>query len=135
MFQFSMNDQKALDRLILRIINKGYLDGDIEQEIINIFGHRGAKALNVVKEKRIKKYKFTPSNREVWVVVGKEKEYLVIPRLFCSCTDFHINVTLRRKYSFCHHLLAQALAEAVGYEIVYGVEDIKYNAFIKEWCS
>lgn len=128
-----MNEQEALDKLILEAISKGYLESGIEQEVVSIFGHRGIKALNVIKEKRVKKYRFTPSNREAWVVVGKEKEYLIIPRLFCSCIDFHINVTLRRKYSLCHHLLAQALAEVIGYEIVYGVEDIKYDAFMKEW--
>ena len=51
-----------------------------------------AKIESVVSEKRIKLHVFEPSQRKIWTVVGKEKEYWIEPELnFCSCQSFYFN--------------------------------------------
>jgi predicted nucleic acid-binding Zn finger protein len=89
------------------------------------------KALEALKESRIKKYVFQPSNRIVWIVIGKERDYLVMPTIdYCSCDDFY--------YQFdhghlCYHIIAQKLAEALGQYDQYQDTDDLYNTLIKEW--
>jgi predicted nucleic acid-binding Zn finger protein len=51
------------------------------------------RLLRPLKENRVKKYTFKPSGRVVWVVVGKERDYLIMPDAeFCSCDDFYFRV-------------------------------------------
>ncbi|GAY25341.1 metal-binding protein [Desulfurococcaceae archaeon AG1] len=40
--------------------------------------------------------------------------HIVIPRIFCSCTDFSINVALRCSKRYCIHMAAVELAERKG---------------------
>jgi len=92
---------------------------------------RVQKALEALKESRIKKYVFQPSKRIVWIVVGKERDYLVMPLIdYCSCDDFY--------YQFdhghvCYHIIAQKLAEATDQFDLYEDEDKLYDVLIQEW--
>jgi len=91
------------------------------------------KAIEAVNKGRVKKYVFLPSGRVTWIVVGREKDYWVIPRLYCSCDDFYINVISRRSASFCYHLLAQAIAEKTGKYDVFNVSDEEGEKLEEEW--
>lgn len=91
------------------------------------------KAVEVVNKGRVKKYIFRPSGRVVWIVVGKKRDYWIIPKLYCSCDDFYINVISRRKSSICYHLLAQALAEKIGNYEVFNVTDEEGERLEEEW--
>ncbi len=96
-----------------------------------IFTSRFAKAWEAVKERRIKKYVFKPSGRVVWIVVGKEREYLVMPAAdFCSCEDFYFQFD---KGHLCYHLIAQKLAEAARRFDLIEEEDSFYEVLIREW--
>ncbi len=82
-------------------------------------------ALSAVKQRSVKKYIFEPSKRTLWVVIGKDGEYIVREWLknskikhACSCPDFLFHVMLKtrkekpiRKRSFCYHIIAKAIAE------------------------
>jgi predicted nucleic acid-binding Zn finger protein len=51
-----------------------------------------------VKEKRVKKYIFKPSNRVRWIVVGRTRDYIVLPSVgYCSCEDFFFRVMSHEK--------------------------------------
>ncbi|MCS7140382.1 MAG: hypothetical protein N3F04_04735 [Candidatus Nezhaarchaeota archaeon] len=91
------------------------------------------KALKIVNEGRVKKYVFKPSNRIVWVVVGKKRDYWVIPRLYCPCDDFYINVVSRRKKVLCYHLIAQALAERWSKYETFHLTDEEGERLELEW--
>ncbi len=96
-----------------------------------IFTSRFAKAWETVKERRIKKYVFKPSGRVVWIVVGKEREYLVMPAAdFCSCEDFYFQFD---KGHLCYHIIAQKLAEAASRFDLIEEEDSFYEVLIREW--
>jgi predicted nucleic acid-binding Zn finger protein len=97
------------------------------------FGHRFEKALEAVKDKRVKKYAFKPSNRVVWIVVGKERDYLIMPAAdFCTCDDFYFRV-MDRQIHLCYHLIAQKIAEATGNYASYEEEDKLYDVLMREW--
>jgi predicted nucleic acid-binding Zn finger protein len=74
---------------------------EIHEEIRNIFGERGRKALIAVDEGRVKKY------LDFFVVVGTSDEYVVDDE-FCTC----------RAQIFrggrCFHVLAARIAEMTG---------------------
>lgn len=57
------------------------LTGKNLTRLYEIFGQRFTRAFEVLKENRVKKYVFKPSGRTVWIVVGKERDYLLMPEL------------------------------------------------------
>ncbi|HDN74245.1 MAG TPA: hypothetical protein ENG16_04395, partial [Archaeoglobus sp.] len=85
----------------------------LEQLAVN-FGERLWKALRAITERKVTKYIFKPSNKQIWVVSGKNRDYLIISDFYCSCDDFYINVVIRKKSKFCYHVLAKRLAEALN---------------------
>ena len=91
------------------------------------------KAIETVNRGKVKKYVFVPSGRVTWIVVGRRRDYWVIPRLYCSCDDFYINVISKRSASLCYHLLAQAIAEKLGKYDVFNVSDEEGGRLEEEW--
>jgi predicted nucleic acid-binding Zn finger protein len=89
------------------------------------------KALEALNDSRVKKYVFQPSGRIVWIVVGKERDYLVMPSTgYCSCDDFY--------YQFdhghvCYHVIAQKLAEATDHFDLFEDDDQFFDILIQEW--
>lgn len=94
-----------------------------------------SEAQRVVDEGRVKKYVFEPSGRELWVVVGRKGDYLVLPlSKYCACDDFFYRV-LDQERKRCYHLLAVTLAQRQGrYEEIEERDDM-YLKFIPEWRS
>jgi len=87
----------------------GKITGENLTRLTAVFGSRFLKAWEAVKDDRVKKYAFKPSGRVVWIVVGRKRDYLVMPAAdFCSCDDFYYNVMERRAH-LCYHLIAQKL--------------------------
>lgn len=87
-----------------RLAQEG-LSGDLEREIIQIYGNRGEKALAAVKDHLVKKY------LDFFVVVGTSSEYMV-EGSFCKCPDYIYNIS--KTGGMCWHALAVKLARAVG---------------------
>jgi len=123
---------------ILSIICKeakaeGKLTGKNLTKLYEVFGQRFTRAFEALKEKRIKKYVFKPSGRTVWIVVGKERDYLIMPEAeFCTCDDFYFRV-LDRQVHLCYHLIAQKLAKILEwYEVIEDHDEI-YDTLMDEW--
>jgi len=102
-------------------------------EDITATGERFQKASKAVSEGRVKKYVFKQSGRAYWIVVGRRRDYLVLPGRFCTCDDFFINVVARSKVKSCYHLLAQEMAERQGRYEVYEVDDDEGERLLDEW--
>ena len=94
------------------------------------FGHRLVKALTTLKEGRVKKYVFKPSDRIVWIVVGRQRDYIVLPAAFCSCIDFFFRFD---KGHLCYHIIAQKLAEATEKFDLIEDGDGFYEVLMNEW--
>ena len=104
---------KALGGIIQEAGREGSLSADHQNRLDVMFGARFQKAWEAVKDDRVKNYTFKPSNRVVWIVVGRTRDYLVLPAAkFCSCDDFFYSV-MEGKAFLCYHLIAQRLAEAL----------------------
>ena len=128
-------ERKALRGVLEEVRRLGRLSEEHRAEMRSVFGERFEKALRLVEERRVKRYTFEPSGRVVWIVVGKEKEYEILPRSgYCSCADFYFRV-INGETGFCYHLIAQHLAEALGIleEIEEG--DEFYEPLMAEWRS
>lgn len=118
---------------ILALIEKNGLDENIKKKLEELYGTKFLKAMRAVNSYSVKKYIFLPSNRTVWIVIGKKKEYFVIPRIYCQCNEFYINVVIKRKSDLCYHILAQAIAEEIGKYETYKLSDSDFIRLNAEW--
>lgn len=92
-----------------------------------------AEAYEAVKERRVKKYVFMPGERVRWVVVGKTRDYLVVPTAgFCTCEDFFYRVMNQEK-PMCYHLLAVKIAELTEIYTIVEESHEWYEQLMKEW--
>jgi predicted nucleic acid-binding Zn finger protein len=92
-----------------------------------------AAARQLVSEGKVKLYVFRPSGRSVWIVVGRHRDYLVMPSVpYCTCDDFFFRVINNEK-PLCYHLLAVRIASESGaYEVIEEGDDW-YWQLIWEW--
>jgi len=112
---------------------EGRVTGPHLAQLSENFGSRFTKAWETLKDDRVKKYIFKPSGRVVWIVVGKERDYLVMPAAdFCTCDDFYFRV-MDREVHLCYHLIAQKLAEALDWHDLIEEEDELYDSLMAEW--
>ena len=109
----------------------------LEQSDIDYFrrkyGKRFVRALRAVEEGKVRKYCFLPSEVTRWTVIGRTKEYLVIPDVFCSCRDFYQSVVIHRTAKMCYHLLAQKISEIRGLYSVFRLTDADRRRLYHEW--
>ncbi len=112
---------------------EGKLTGKNLTKLYEIFGQRFTKAFEALKENRVKKYVFRPSSRIVWIVVGKERDYLIMPRAeFCTCDDFYFRV-LDKEVHLCYHLIAQKIANSLSWYETIEERDELYGSLMSEW--
>ncbi len=112
---------------------KGKLTEKHIDSLKRTFGSRFLNAWRAVSEGRVKKYIFKPSGRVVWIVVGRRRDYLVMPAAnFCSCDDFYFNV-IDQKARLCYHLIAQRLAESLKAYDTIEEDDSFYDILMREW--
>jgi predicted nucleic acid-binding Zn finger protein len=124
---------KVLEKVCEEAKTKRELTANQLTQLSESFGSRFTKAWETIKEKRVKKYVFSPSGRIVWIVVGREREYQIMPAAgFCSCDDFYFRV-MDREANICYHLIAQKLADALGLYDKIEEEDRLYDCLMEEW--
>ena len=84
---------------------------------------------SVVSEKRVKLHLFEPSNKKIWTVVGKVKEYWLDPDAeYCSCFGYYFG-RLNGKTS-CYHLESVNLAKKENKVEVIKFSDDEYDSFL-----
>ena len=131
-----MNENSEIETLntICRAAKSdGKLSGKSLTSLYDLFGQRFTNALEALKENRVKKYIFKPSNRTVWIVIGRERDYLIMPEAeFCSCDDFYFRV-LDRKIHLCYHLIAQKISRNLGWYEKLQETDELYKTLMTEW--
>lgn len=124
---------KILKRICKKAKNKGELTENQLLQLSKALGSRFKKALETINEARVKKYIFSPSNRIVWIVVGREREYQIMPIAgFCSCDDFYFRV-MEKDTNICYHLIAQKIAETLEKFDQIEEEDRLYDCLMEEW--
>jgi predicted nucleic acid-binding Zn finger protein len=112
---------------------EGRLTGKNLTRLYEVFGQRFTRAFEALKENRVKKYVFKPSGKTVWIVVGKERDYLIMAQAeFCTCDDFYFRV-LDREVHLCYHLIAQKIANVLEWYDSIEERDELYDSLMKEW--
>jgi len=127
------SEDDLLDAVCKEAKAEGKLTGENLTKLYEAFGQRFTKAFEAIKENRVKKYIFKPSGKVVWIVVGKERDYLIMPNAeFCTCDDFYFRV-LDREVHLCYHLIAQKIAKILGWYETIESHDELYESLMNEW--
>ena len=127
------NEIYMLNKICRTTKTEGKLSGKNLTALYDLFGQRFTKALDALKENRIKKYSFKPSSRTVWIVIGRERDYLIMPEAeFCTCDDFYFRV-LDKKVHLCYHLIAQKIARNLGWYETIEENDELHETLMNEW--
>ncbi len=127
------SEVSMLKRVCKEAEAEGRITGERLTRLSIAFGARFTKAWEALKEKRVKKYLFMPSERKVWIVVGRERDYLIMPAAeFCSCDDFYFRV-MDGEVHLCYHLIAQKIAVALKWYDEIEESDELYDSLTKEW--
>jgi len=120
-------EEQVLREALERIKVEGALPEATRNDLAKIFGVRLENALGTVEEGKVRRARFRPSGRVVWLVSGREREYFILPKAgFCSCEDFYFRVISHEEF-LCYHLLAQRLAEAMGRYATFEEPDDRYE--------
>lgn len=102
-------------------------------QLVGLFGERGEKAWELLRENRVKRYAFRPSGRVVWIVVGREGDHLVYPDIgYCGCDDFYFSV-MDGKALVCQHLIAQRLAQMLSWFDDVEEDDDLFDLLVEDW--
>jgi predicted nucleic acid-binding Zn finger protein len=127
------SETDILNKICKEAKTEGRLSGKNLTALYDLFGQRFTKALEALEENRVKKYTFKPSNKTVWIVVGREREYLIMPQAeFCTCDDFYFRV-LDKKIHLCYHLIAQKIARNLNWNDNVEEADELYDTLMNEW--
>lgn len=125
---------RKIDEIISDIEKKDAITGEILELLVKGYGERFWRAIRAVAERAVNKYTFTPSGQIVWIVAGKNREYLIsLKDKYCTCDDFYVNVVLKKKSDVCYHILAKMIAEILNLYNKYSIEDEYYPEMMEEW--
>jgi predicted nucleic acid-binding Zn finger protein len=97
------------------------------------YGKKFVRALRVVEEKKVEKYNFKPSDSITWIVKGRARQYMVIPKTYCTCRSFYQEVVISRESTMCYHLLAQQIAEIRNQFVSVDSTDTARRKLYVEW--
>lgn len=100
---------KKKGKLFQRLSSVDELDENLEESIVDIYGSRGKRAIEVYKEGGVRK------QGERWFVQGREDEYEIV-KSFCSCYDYVLNITTgKAEVDMCYHALAKNIQELLDF--------------------
>jgi predicted nucleic acid-binding Zn finger protein len=124
-------------RILENVCEEAKSQGNVTEkqmaQLSEALGSRFTKAWEALEEGRVKKYIFSSSDRIVWIVVGREREYLIMPAAgYCSCDDFYFRV-LDREVHICYHLIAQKISDALEWFDKIEEDDETYDFLMEEW--
>lgn len=93
------------NELFRKLKETGRLNKEIERMIVDVYGGRGKRALEVVKSGGVRK------EGKRWFVRGKREEYEIV-QTYCTCYDYVLNVvTGKARTDMCYHALAKKICE------------------------
>jgi len=129
----SSGERQLVESVAQESRSSGELKRDQWDRLRSTFGERFDRAWRMVSERRIKRYVFHPSGRIVWIAVGRDGEYQILPRSgYCDCEDFYFRI-VNEGSGVCYHLIAQRLAEALNSYEQVNEEDEFFEPLMDEW--
>ncbi len=112
------NEKKVFQEIYRKVTKTKNITEKQKKRMMKTFGTRFEKAYQTILDRKVKKYIFKPSEKQVWIVIGKGNIYQILPSVnFCSCNDFYFRV-IGQEIFLCKHLIAQKLADALEKYVV-----------------
>ncbi|HIQ23777.1 MAG TPA: metal-binding protein [Pyrodictium delaneyi] len=72
------------------------------------------KGAEAAAAREMRAVRVSASPVELWIVLGRESDYVVIPGTYCSCPHFTIRVVGQEIEEPCYHLVAVEIARRSG---------------------
>lgn len=112
-----MDSFDEFEQILMELDNMSVLTSEITEKLVKIFSvERFLSAMEKITLNQISKYVFKPSGRILWTVNGKNHDYLIYPKRYCTCMDFNLQSIAKNIKYLCKHLIAQALYEHLDKE-------------------
>lgn len=121
--------KELLSNFFLKVKKLGAIGEELINYIDEIFPNKSQKVIEVIN-RGVSKYCYKPSNRTVWITIGEECEHLIYPKIYCSCQDFYKNVVVKKKRTFCKHILGQIISEALNIYKVMELDDDDFKKLV-----
>jgi predicted nucleic acid-binding Zn finger protein len=67
-----------------------------------------------------------------WIYIGRRRDHILVPRVYCTCRDFVIRVMSEKKRLSCKHLIIQKIAEANNTYRTLNINVKEYVKIIRE---
>ncbi len=97
--------QRKKKNLFEELKSSEELTKELEEKIKDLYGGRGERAIQVVKNNDVRK------EEDCWYVQGREQEYEIV-KSHCSCYDYVLNIsTEKTDVDMCYHALAKNIYE------------------------
>ncbi len=121
----------SFKEILESIKQQGELTIDTFDRLSKLFS---IQQISKVKEimSEVVKVVFKPSNRQVWMKLGTDKDYIIYPRIYCSCMDFYLQGIIKNQEYYCKHLIAQGIVEILSENNPDEVEMIEQDKNFKE---
>ncbi|MHA1804280.1 MAG: hypothetical protein ACTSU4_07045 [Promethearchaeota archaeon] len=110
---------------------KQKLDSDFLDFLEEHFSITSERIMEII-QRGITKYIFKPSNRVIWIAMGKKHLYLIYPDLYCSCYDFFNRVLHHEGEVYCKHLLAQKISSTLHKFDTCELEDEDFTKILED---
>ena len=129
----NIRETSVLKEACQKLRRAGTMNDELKTTMEDTFKKRFQQGLALVEQGKVRRFRFEPSGRNVWVVDGRKGEYQVVPEsMFCTCDDYYFRV-MGHKRQLCYHLIAQYLAEALGRYGKFSSVDAEYAGFTAKW--
>ena len=90
---------------------------------------KSKKINDIISQKRVNLHLFDHTKRQIWTIVGKEKEHWIDPESnFCSCPGYYFGM-LKNKKS-CYHLDSIHIAKQENKFETIKFSDDEYDNFV-----
>ncbi|MCD6278079.1 MAG: SWIM zinc finger family protein [Desulfurococcales archaeon] len=104
----------------------------VEKYVTSVSSNIPERALEAVRESRVLLLISRGSRRRLFVFKSRDRDYLIIPRILCTCKDYEFNVVFRRSKPACYHLIATELAIREGRVREVSVGDADFSNILYE---
>lgn len=124
---------RTIDKACEDIASCGKITDEQNARLAEQFGDRFKNALQLVRERKVHRYTFKPSERVIWTVKGRKSVYQVIPETnFCNCDDYYFRVMNGQK-ALCYHIIAQRISSVLGNCETSDLRDTQYSRITQKW--
>ena len=96
------------ESLFKKVLKTGVLKDELEKDIMDVYGARGKRAIEAIKDRRVIKRGLR------WFVRGKMDEYEIV-KSFCTCRDYVMNISTKKAgVDMCYHALAKNICQELN---------------------